>query len=359
MSREEATKTRESANGAKIMTGKTHQTASGSKSVASGEPAAANPAAATSPSADPSSADPSSADPSSADPCERQIRLRTSVILSLLAALFGVGLIAMEAVYRVRQSQDLAPLGASAQAQELVVEVRETSVQAANAEVASSESTGADSDSKNADSGRDSGAATDAEALADAQQRIAELEREGERLREDLAEHQSALESGELAIMEAQRQLEAAQANAGAARCGALLADLGAMDLNTRLTDSGLRIALSSGDLQFASGSADLTEDTDRERLQALAAWLDDYPDLQVRVIGYTDASGREDANQALSAERAEAVREALIASGVSPEQLSAEGRGEQEPIADNATPEGREQNRRVELLLETTKQDS
>jgi outer membrane protein OmpA-like peptidoglycan-associated protein len=277
----------------------------------------------------------------------------------------------MEAVYRVRQSQDLAPLGASAQAQELVVEVRETSVQAANAEVAKSESAGAgsdsESDSNGADSGPDSGpdsdtksgTATDAEALADAQQRIAELEREGERLREDLAEHQSALESGELAMMEAQRQLEAAQANAGAARCGALLADLGAMDLNTGLTDSGLRIALSSGDLQFASGSADLTEDTDRERLQALAAWLDDYPDLQVRVIGYTDASGGEDANQALSAERAEAVREALIASGVSPEQLNAEGRGEQEPIAENATPEGREQNRRVELLLEATKHDS
>lgn len=194
----------------------------------------------------------------------------------------------------------------------------------------------------------------EAEALAQARERIAELEREGAQLREELAAHQSALASGELALMEAQRQLDAARANAGGAGCGALLADLGALGMTTRLTPAGLCIALSAGDLQFASGSADLAENAGRERLRVLADWLADYPGQRIRVIGYTDASGREEANQALSAARAEAVREALITMGVDPAQLSAEGRGEREPIADNATPEGREQNRRVELLLET-----
>jgi outer membrane protein OmpA-like peptidoglycan-associated protein len=90
----------------------------------------------------------------------------------------------------------------------------------------------------------------------------------------------------------------------------------------------------------------------DLPTLDRIAALLETYPDLGVRIEGHTDSLGDEATNLALSQQRAEAVKQALIGRGVEPERLTAEGLGPERPIADNATPAGRAQNRRVEVYV-------
>jgi outer membrane protein OmpA-like peptidoglycan-associated protein len=76
--------------------------------------------------------------------------------------------------------------------------------------------------------------------------------------------------------------------------------------------------------------------------------------DSRVTVVGHTDSSGAESYNQQLSERRAQAVLDELVRQGVSYQRLSATGRGEYEPRADNASASGRAQNRRVEILLQS-----
>ncbi|OZA12533.1 MAG: hypothetical protein B7Y02_07195 [Rhodobacterales bacterium 17-64-5] len=105
-------------------------------------------------------------------------------------------------------------------------------------------------------------------------------------------------------------------------------------------------------DLIFASGSAAL-EDKDYASLTALAAWLAANPTRQVTLVGHTDAVGTLAANTGLSRQRAASVRATLIARfGAQPGQIDAQGAGYLAPRATNETPEGRTQNRRVEVIL-------
>lgn len=101
----------------------------------------------------------------------------------------------------------------------------------------------------------------------------------------------------------------------------------------------------------FASGRADLRADAMIE-LAAIAAWLRDMPPGAILIEGFTDASGEEEANRRLSLARAGAVRDRLVALGVEAERLEVVGRGEASPVADNASPEGRAANRRVEISV-------
>jgi outer membrane protein OmpA-like peptidoglycan-associated protein len=84
--------------------------------------------------------------------------------------------------------------------------------------------------------------------------------------------------------------------------------------------------------------------------LDRVAAVLIAHPDVKVEVGGHSDADGSESANMKLSTKRANSVRDYLIKKGVPAEQMTAKGYGESTPIADNKTPEGKAQNRRVEL---------
>jgi outer membrane protein OmpA-like peptidoglycan-associated protein len=101
--------------------------------------------------------------------------------------------------------------------------------------------------------------------------------------------------------------------------------------------------------LHFATDSAVL-ESGSREQLSNVAAILKAYPAASVKIGGYTDNSGDPAANLRLSQERAEAVRDELHGMGIDASRLTAEGYGEQHPIADNNTAEGRMQNRRVAI---------
>jgi outer membrane protein OmpA-like peptidoglycan-associated protein len=104
-------------------------------------------------------------------------------------------------------------------------------------------------------------------------------------------------------------------------------------------------------DILFDTDSATLTGALQSD-LSALARNLNAYPGTTVTVVGHTDNVGDAEYNQNLSRRRAQAVTSVLISSGVSPERIRTLGQGESAPIADNLTPEGRRQNRRVEIVI-------
>ncbi len=106
-----------------------------------------------------------------------------------------------------------------------------------------------------------------------------------------------------------------------------------------------------AGDLLFDSGSANVSPGA-QQRLTQLADTLKRYPESRVVVKGYTDSVGSETLNQQLSDRRAQNVANYMIAQGVAPSRVTALGFGEQFPVATNATPEGRQQNRRVEIEI-------
>ena len=109
-------------------------------------------------------------------------------------------------------------------------------------------------------------------------------------------------------------------------------------------------------DLSFSTGSATLG-DGDYPSLTDLAAYLVEHPSTRVVLVGHTDAEGSLEGNIALSRARAEAVRTYLIERfGVSAGQLAAEGVGYLAPRANNASDEGRQQNRRVEVVVTSTR---
>lgn len=103
--------------------------------------------------------------------------------------------------------------------------------------------------------------------------------------------------------------------------------------------------------INFETNSADIKADSNIE-LDAYAKFLTTYTNYSAKIVGYTDDRGAAAYNQKLSAKRANAVVNALVARGVNASQLSSEGMGEQNPVADNSTKEGRAQNRRIEAKL-------
>lgn len=114
--------------------------------------------------------------------------------------------------------------------------------------------------------------------------------------------------------------------------------------------DNRLKIEIPS-DVSFDSGSAAIKPSL-RPVLDNLASSLAQHPVTHVTIIGHTDASGSDAVNNPLSVNRAAAVRDYLVPRGVASSRINVDGRGSREPIADNATPQGRAQNRRVEIFI-------
>ncbi|MBP1687101.1 MAG: OmpA family protein [Deltaproteobacteria bacterium] len=115
-----------------------------------------------------------------------------------------------------------------------------------------------------------------------------------------------------------------------------------------RRNQEQLQVVMPS-DVMFSSGSAQLQPGA-RDKLRRFADVLNRYPQTTVQVIGHTDSRGSEASNDELSRRRAQSVAEELTADGVSAARLMTFGRGASQPVATNATPEGRAQNRRVEI---------
>jgi len=118
--------------------------------------------------------------------------------------------------------------------------------------------------------------------------------------------------------------------------------------LQTKDTARGLIATMP--DVLFATGSATL-KPAARERLAKVAGILLSYPDIRLEIDGHTDNVGSEAFNEKLSERRAESVRTFLAQQGVA-QSMTTRGFGSTEPIASNATPVGRQQNRRVELVV-------
>ena len=119
--------------------------------------------------------------------------------------------------------------------------------------------------------------------------------------------------------------------------------------LKAQQTDRGLVLTL--GDVLFETGKAELRPGALRN-LYPLVTFLQKYPERRVLIEGHTDSVGSEASNLDLSQRRADAVRDFLLQNGVRAAQITTHGYGKASPVASNDTVAGRQQNRRVELII-------
>jgi outer membrane protein OmpA-like peptidoglycan-associated protein len=119
--------------------------------------------------------------------------------------------------------------------------------------------------------------------------------------------------------------------------------------LATRDTARGL--IANMGDVLFRSGSFELRPEA-RERLAKVSGIVLAHAGLHLEIEGHTDSVGTDEYNQQLSERRANAVRDYLVQQGINADSIVARGLGKGTPVATNDTPEGRQQNRRVEMVL-------
>ena len=121
---------------------------------------------------------------------------------------------------------------------------------------------------------------------------------------------------------------------------------------NVDIVNTGDRLIVTlPQDILFATDSAELSGSLVGD-LRTVASSLNQYPGSVVQVVGHTDNVGDAGYNYDLSERRARSVAGVLISSGVSSSRIQTFGRGEDQPKASNLTPEGRQQNRRVEIVI-------
>jgi outer membrane protein OmpA-like peptidoglycan-associated protein len=111
------------------------------------------------------------------------------------------------------------------------------------------------------------------------------------------------------------------------------------------------RVTYSLGDVLFATGKSQL-QPAALGTLDALLASISKEPNRHISVEGHTDSVGSASSNLSLSQRRADAVMQYLIAHGIAPQRISASGKGEANPVDSNATAEGRQHNRRVDVVV-------
>jgi len=155
------------------------------------------------------------------------------------------------------------------------------------------------------------------------------------------------LDKTQNALSQAQRDADAMRA-----KTAALLSQIDG--LKTKQTDKGLVVTL-SGSVLFESGKSQLLPAAS-QRLKDVAKALKEDDKHTFNVMGFTDSTGSKEINDTLSKQRAESVRSYLVAQGVPSDKIRSEGMGPSSPVADNASPEGRANNRRVEILVENGK---
>jgi outer membrane protein OmpA-like peptidoglycan-associated protein len=166
-----------------------------------------------------------------------------------------------------------------------------------------------------------------------AQQRTL-LEEQRDQMASQLQQTESDLEQAQISVEDMERQL------------GNALEQFGKLEQNRR--DMVLTI---DGAVLFETGKSELMPMA-RTRLKDVAKVLEQYSEKEIVVEGHADATGPEELNKRLSQARAESVRQLLVDEGVPADRVTAEGRGEAEPVASNTSPEGRANNRRVEITI-------
>jgi outer membrane protein OmpA-like peptidoglycan-associated protein len=184
-------------------------------------------------------------------------------------------------------------------------------------------------------------------AQADAAKAKSDMELSEATSANQVAAAQADTEQARLAAAQAQQQLQGAESDKAAMRTRLAL-QLNTI-LQTRDTARGLIVSMS--DVLFDTGKYTLKPGA-REKLSKVAAILIAYPGLDIAVGGYTDNVGTDQLNQGLSEQRAGAVRDYLVQQGVSMNSITATGFGNTLPVASNDNSAGRQENRRVELLV-------
>jgi outer membrane protein OmpA-like peptidoglycan-associated protein len=157
----------------------------------------------------------------------------------------------------------------------------------------------------------------------------------------ELEAERKALDAEKVARAEAERKAAAAMAS---------LAEVAKVKEEAR----GMVITLSGGVL-FATGKYDLLPIA-RDKLDEVAKALNDQGYKSILVEGHTDSKGKASDNDTLSLKRAESVRTYLVSRGIPSEKIRASGLGSSRSVADNSTPDGRANNRRVEIVVEPLK---
>jgi outer membrane protein OmpA-like peptidoglycan-associated protein len=161
-----------------------------------------------------------------------------------------------------------------------------------------------------------------------------------------------------------QTQIQKSQAELDAEKAARLKAEQSAAAAMASLSkiaqvkeeQRGVVITL-DGQVLFVTGKAELLPIA-KDRLNQVAKSLKELDDDKlVSVEGYTDSRGADDMNMKLSQDRANAVKDYLVSQGVKPEKVRSLGRGEASPVASNETPEGRANNRRVEIVIQSSAQ--
>jgi outer membrane protein OmpA-like peptidoglycan-associated protein len=192
---------------------------------------------------------------------------------------------------------------------------------------------------------RDKAAAEAARLAAEAQAQQSRTQ--AAQLERDKAAAESARQAAEAQVRQARAAAEQAEHEQ------AVLRDQLRQQLNqvleTRETARGLIVNLS--DVLFDTGSAVLKPGA-REKLARVAGILLSHPELKLQVEGHTDSVGGAEYNQHLSENRAESVRTYLVSQGIASNAVATSGLGDSQPVASNDTAAGRQQNRRVELIV-------
>ncbi len=178
---------------------------------------------------------------------------------------------------------------------------------------------------------------------------LAARQQEAEEARQEAAEERRQAEAARQEAAAERQEAERAKAEAQAAieRANELARQI--EELQARQTERGLILTLS--DVLFDVGEATLKPGGLRA-VGELAAFLNDYPERTVLVEGFTDATGGAEFNQELSQRRAASVQAALLERGIASNRIRIRGYGEEFPVATNDTAAGRQQNRRIEVII-------
>ncbi|MGH8495598.1 MAG: OmpA family protein [Gammaproteobacteria bacterium] len=189
-------------------------------------------------------------------------------------------------------------------------------------------------------------------AVARGRTAVAELQvADAEARRQEVLLEARTREAGQAELRAESRELEAAAAEAQAARRQTESEGLKSrlQELQAEPTERGMVLTLS--DVLFDTAEAELKPGSTRA-LEQLVDFMNRYPDRNLMIEGFTDSSGAETFNQALSERRANAVESALIADGIDQSRMRSRGYGENYPVASNGTEAGRQRNRRVEVVI-------
>jgi outer membrane protein OmpA-like peptidoglycan-associated protein len=179
--------------------------------------------------------------------------------------------------------------------------------------------------------------------------RVAEAHSRQEVARADADRNKILMDSRNREAMNAQAQADAAKNQTAAAQAQLANAQQQLADLQAKQTDRGVVVTL--GDVLFDTGQATLKPGATLA-MNRLATYLSSNAQTKVLIEGHTDSRGGDDYNVGLSERRARAVATELESRGISADQVQTLGRGKAYPVASNDTAEGRQQNRRVEIVF-------